>query len=71
MLHLDPPPDGHMFHVSARSTEHHEIVEIDARFAGCATALDFRKAVNRRDHVGGTSTKRVRAAIRTWTRRLG
>ncbi len=47
-----------------------DIAAIDTRFAGCESALDFRAAVDRRDHVGGTGTKRVRAAIRTWKRRL-
>ena len=47
-----------------------DLVDIDARFEGCAKSLDFRAAVNRRDHVGGTATKRVRAAIRAWKRRL-
>ncbi len=47
-----------------------EIAALDARFEGCAGALDFRRAVDRRDHVGGTATRRVRAAVRAWRRRL-
>jgi argininosuccinate lyase len=48
-----------------------ELVALDADFAGCAAALDFRRAVDRRDHPGGTATRRVAAAIRAWKRRLG
>ncbi len=48
-----------------------EIAAIDARFTGCETALDFRAAVDRRDHKGGTATRRVKAATRAWRRRLG
>ncbi len=48
-----------------------DIAALDERFAGCESALDFAAAVNRRDHVGGTATRRVRTALRTWRRRLG
>jgi argininosuccinate lyase len=48
-----------------------DLVGADPRFAGCAEALDFRRAVDRRDHVGGTATPRVKAALRDWMRRLG
>jgi len=47
-----------------------EIAALDARFDGCAVALDVRKAVNRRDHVGGAAAKRVRAAVSAWVRKL-
>jgi argininosuccinate lyase len=50
---------------------HDELAAFDARFEGCAEALDVRRAVDRRDHVGGAAGKRVRAAIRSWRRRLG
>lgn len=48
-----------------------DLVALDPRFAGCASALDPLRAVNRRDHVGGTATRRVRAAIKRWQRKLG
>jgi argininosuccinate lyase len=47
-----------------------ELAGADPRFGGCAVALDFRRAVNRRDHVGGTATPRVRAEIAEWKKRL-
>ena len=43
---------------------------IDERFAGCGPALDFRRAVNRRDHVGGTATRQVKRALADWRRTL-
>ena len=47
-----------------------DLVALDKRLAGCSAALDFEKAVNRRDHVGGTATRRVRAAVKRWRKRL-
>ena len=47
-----------------------DLVALDPRLRGCAKSLDFRRAVDRRDHVGGTATRRVRAALREWRRRL-
>ncbi len=47
-----------------------DLVALHPRFADCAETLDFASAVDRRDHLGGTATKRVRAAIRKWVRRL-
>ena len=47
-----------------------DLVALHPRFEGCAGALDFRAAVDRRDHRGGTATRRVRQAVKTWRRRL-
>jgi argininosuccinate lyase len=47
-----------------------DLAALDPRFAGCAKALDFRRAVDRRDHVGGTATKQVKAQIRRWKKTL-
>jgi len=47
-----------------------ELAAFDSRFQGCAQALDFRQAVDRRAHVGGTGSRPVRAALRRWNRRL-
>jgi len=47
-----------------------DLVALHPRFEGCEGALDFRAAVDRRDHRGGTATRRVRAAVRTWQRRI-
>jgi argininosuccinate lyase len=46
------------------------VAKFDARFEGCAPWLDFRRAVDRRDHVGGTATRRVKKELAAWTRRL-
>ncbi len=47
-----------------------DLIALHPRFEGCAGALDFRAAVDRRDHVGGTASKRVAQQIRRWRRRL-
>jgi len=47
-----------------------DLVALHSRFEGCAEALDFRAAVDRRDHPGGTASRQVRTAIRRWERRL-
>jgi argininosuccinate lyase len=47
-----------------------DLVAINPRFDGCESALDFGAAVDRRDHPGGTATRRVRTAVRSWLRRL-
>jgi argininosuccinate lyase len=46
------------------------ITDVDARFAGCAPWLDFRRAVDRRDHVGGTATRQVKRQLAAWKKRL-
>jgi argininosuccinate lyase len=45
--------------------------QIDRRFDGCGAWLDFRRAVDRRDHVGGTATRQVKKQLRAWRERLG
>jgi argininosuccinate lyase len=47
-----------------------DLVALHHRFEGCESALDFRDAVDRRDHKGGTATRRVKAALRGWRRRI-
>ena len=47
------------------------LAKFDARFKGCAKWLDFRRAVDRRDHVGGTATRQVKKQIASWRKRLG
>jgi argininosuccinate lyase len=44
--------------------------KFDARFKGCAKWLDFRRAVDRRDHVGGTATRQVKKQLAAWKKRL-
>jgi argininosuccinate lyase len=46
------------------------LAAFDARFAGCGGRLDFRAAVDRRDHVGGTATRQVKKQIAAWKKRL-
>jgi argininosuccinate lyase len=46
------------------------LAAIDARFKGCAKWLDFRRAVDRRDHVGGTATRQVKKQLAAWKKRL-
>jgi argininosuccinate lyase len=46
------------------------VARFDRRFAGCAKHLDFLRAVNRRDHVGGTATRQVKRQLSIWKRRL-
>ena len=48
-----------------------DLAALDPRFEGCAGALDFRRAIDRRDHVGGTATRRVKAALAAWKKRIG
>jgi len=47
------------------------LAKFDARFQGCTSWLDFRRAVDRRDHVGGTATRQVKKQIAAWKKRLG
>jgi argininosuccinate lyase len=47
-----------------------DLAAVDPRFSGCARALDVRRAVDRRDHVGGTATRRVKAEVRRWKKAL-
>jgi argininosuccinate lyase len=46
------------------------LAKFDARFHGCAKWLDFRGAVDRRDHVGGTATRQVKKQLAAWRKRL-
>lgn len=46
------------------------LAKFDQRFKGCGKWLDFRRAVDRRDHVGGTATRQVRKQLDTWKKRL-
>jgi argininosuccinate lyase len=46
------------------------LTAFDNRFAGCGPWLDFRRAVDRRDHVGGTATRQVKKQIAAWKKRL-
>jgi argininosuccinate lyase len=46
------------------------LAQFDVRFRGCAKWLDFRRAVDRRDHVGGTATRQVKRQIAAWKKRL-
>ena len=46
------------------------LASLDSRFKGCAKWLDFRRAVDRRDHVGGTATRQVRKQLAAWKLRL-
>jgi argininosuccinate lyase len=46
------------------------LAKFDARFKGCAKWLDFRRAVDRRDHVGGTATRQVKKQLAAWKKRL-
>jgi argininosuccinate lyase len=42
------------------------LAAFDARFKGCGKWLDFRRAVDRRDHVGGTATRQVKKQLAQW-----
>jgi argininosuccinate lyase len=47
------------------------LTHFDARFRGSSKWLDFRRAVDRRDHVGGTAARQVKKQLATWRARLG
>ena len=46
------------------------LASLDSRFRGCGKWLDFRRAVDRRDHVGGTATRQVKLQLAAWRKRL-
>jgi argininosuccinate lyase len=46
------------------------LATFDARLKGCAKHLDFRRAVDRRDHIGGTATRQVKKQLAAWKKRL-
>ena len=46
------------------------LAKFDQRFKGCGKWLDFRRAVDRRDHVGGTATRQVKKQLTAWRKRF-